>query len=214
MAEFLAIPIVLCGHSFITRLQTSTSYPNNNMQSNFRLSQANIVYVSRGGKNFQELFECDWDTIMKSPPQIIYIELGTNDLDSRTPVATFTNDILTKAEEMIEIGVKLVIFGEILERNPSTRGRPSTRKISLNIFNQKVKEHKQQMKSRLEDSTLQKKARRIHPNIWHWDHHYITASVHPMISSDGVHPTPEGLEKLYKSIRGALLQGIKHIAPH
>ncbi len=162
-------------------------------------SQAGVTisFHARWGKNFPEFYRDDWQKVLDQKPQVLFFELATNDLDSRLPVATLVNEILEQSQKLVFYGVQLVIFGEVLARSPSTNFRPSTRNVSLTVFNQRVCDYNLLLKASLEDSAAPKNT----------EESTNTFGSGSMNTSEN----PECLTKLYKSIRGAIIQSIRHI---
>lgn len=199
----------LNGHSFITRLMPSLPAA---MTANFNINSITLNIVATGGKTFAQYFrQEEWSMVDENACDLLYFELGTNDVDSDIPIEILVSLLIEQAHKLILCGVKLVIFGEVLGRKMSTGRYPSTRHVTLDQFNLRAQLYKSLMKSRLENNKLTKKMRRINNDIWFWEHEHMSKHINNILANDGVHLNEDGNRLLARSIRGALIKGIKHI---
>lgn len=182
----MAFPVhTLCiGHSFIRRaeeyLQT-LSIHNLNLPTQYHT----VSFLSRSGAHIHDILPL-FDT-RASNPEVVVIDVGTNDLASNTPVQALAANLIKVAKTILKSGVKRVILLETLERTPRGRhGAPPQ-------FNVRVRDFNSHLKRWIKD----------HRNIVYWYHKGLATKVAQYVS-DGVHLTKEGNKKYVRSLREAV----------
>ncbi len=174
--------VSLCGHSFLPMLRTFiTQNRELGFQTDLKIRPANISSHGRGGNTFHKYLELDIHNIIHAASEIVYIELGCNDLDSQhSNTAILAQIAMDIAEIFPNNKVNLVFFGEVLLRTKS-------RNISIMDYNRRMKDFNNLMRFFLINPSVP----RSHPNfqhrkyIWFWDHLNLHKSSMPLLTSDG-----------------------------
>ena len=174
----------------------------------FHLAQADVTWVFKGGWTLGKF--CveppGFQSVIYSLPQVVFLQLGGNDLDSPLSAETVANRAISLASDLRSHGVQIVILGEVILRHKS--------RIPLEQYIKKVGDYNDIMRSRLIDNsqTRQSSLRFVNPSIWQWDHLQMRKSFLPLIREDGVHLTDHpGNSRLYWSVRLAFKQAIQHL---
>jgi hypothetical protein len=193
--------IVLMGHSFLTRLG---DYMHNNLGrfNNFGMEhyQAQIYNIAVGGRTAQKCRNLDLGTMTKYLPDIVYLEIGTNDLSPKEAKCEVVSaQIHELCNDILGLGPKLVVVGQIIKR--TQRGIPRRN----NSFNDKVITTNKITKALLGPE--------MSPGTRFWTHRGFWFSDKDLIDGRGVHLTTLGNRKLYRSVRGALLQAVRYVRP-
>ena len=113
----------LCiGHSFIRRADKYLqrhSVHNLNLPTQYH----SVSFLSRSGTHISDILPL-FDTCA-SNPDVVIIDVGTNDLVSDTPVQALAANLFKVAKTILKSGVKRIIILETLDRTPgSQRGAP------------------------------------------------------------------------------------------
>ncbi len=130
-------------------------------------------------------------------PDIIYVQVVSNDLADDVSVRTLIDRHLLQARACIEgLGAKTVIVGSAMHRK-SVRGN-----MSGSDYNERVDSFNRDMKRVLCRDDVPTRGdldiRRFqYPQIWFWAH----SRLHSPCLVDGVHPDTTATKRLYYSIR-------------
>ena len=182
------------GHSFISRLKqhflktdTYPSFPDSGHVVHFTGIPGSHITGPRA-KVLQSLTPASFADI-----DIVYLALGTNDLDSGTPPHKVAQHFVSFANYIVvALGVKMVILDQIIPRaSPQSAALASCTNQHINTL----------------------LATGEYPHIKIWTHqtgfwNNIQAYLDPR---DGVHLNQRGMVKYWKSIRGAILWAIPRV---
>jgi len=118
----------------------------------------------------------------------VYVEIGSNDLCSNSKDVVVSN-IWVLIAYLRTHGAAHVIFGEVLFRTKTRRGRPS-----LEEFRVRVDRVNRKMKEWMGDRH----------GVYFWVHRYLHSA--GRMSGDSVHFTTQTQMQYWRSVRGALIR--------
>lgn len=202
--EYRPASILIMGHSFIRNLE-EFMLKNYGYNHNMGLSYntANVQFHGVGGRTVQKFIHNDLYVVQRLRPDILYLELGTNDLSH--PDSTF-DQVAADIEKLVwqckTAGAKFVIVGQTLFRYEPLNEWFLERYPLDPDFNLKVIWYNNCLKEKLDPSSIPNCLYWRHVGLWH-------PSVPTIKGEDGVHLTDWGNQCLYRSIRGALVHGIR-----
>ena len=87
---------------------------NERMSNTMNIAEAQVSWSHRGGMtwfSFEELPEGK-QAVLASNPDLVYLELGTNGLDSYMPPLDVAQKAVSVVNNLLHCGVKRVIVGE------------------------------------------------------------------------------------------------------
>lgn len=189
MSRALAI-----GHSFIARLASFIDRCDDyRVNGDFNLHNVHVRLIGRGGKKLLDVYKCDISIIAAERPDIVYIELGSNDLcDPSTPTSDLVQEMLNLCMTIHnDYDVHTVILGQVLFRS-AFGADPG--------YNSRVVEYNVLLQARCKDSRLP-----WHNFVVFWKHKGLWNPSLPTLAADGVHLTEAGMAKHYFSISRALV---------
>ena len=195
--------VMILGHSFVRRLEGfMLDHFGYNHNMGFSYNTAEVMFRGIGGRTVDKLESEDLPMIEHFRPDIVYLEMGTNDLanPSNRPevIGSKLDDFANKCHAA---GVGITILGQTIFRYPPNDERYTSkytkfnkRVIDLNTYTSVVL-----------DPTINDQA-------MYWRHIGLWNSKHPIIRiEDGVHLTDVGNYKYFKSVRGAIVHGLRKI---
>ena len=177
----MASPVhtLILGHSFVHRAESFTknnSMPNLKLPSQFH----SVKFLGRGGAHISDiplLFETRGAT-----PDLVILDIGTNDLASLTPTQTLAVNVFKAAKSMLKSGVKRIVILETLYRSPvGKNGAPP-------LFNTRVRQFNSQLKYLIKN----------HTHMEYWYHKGLASRI-TIYLSDGVHLNVELTRKYVRS---------------
>lgn len=203
------VQAMVCGHSFLKHLRRYT-INNASASPDFNLNQCLIRWHFRGGWTWERFLKekKGLDHVKKCNIDMLYMEMGSNELDGFYSPVLIAERAIRTADALLDSGVKLVILGEVLDRDKTTSG------ISVQQYNERARIYNNTLRLHLCDMQQPRNspARRKRHDLWFWDHEQLHQSVMHLRQPDGVHLTDHpGNYRLYRSIRLALMQGAAHI---
>ena len=191
------VSVLFLGHSFVHRLERFCL--ENEEKHNFGLVPEShlLFYKSRGGAKLSDCRK-DFKVIGQVDANLVFLEIGTNDLDSQVmspemlaeQVFQCANDIIVNFPE-----VQMVVVLEVLFRSPVGRfpyNNPNFASQAY-LYNERVMQ--------LITAPNLGKASKV--RFWH---HRGMVDKWATYLSDGVHLNQAGMEKYYTSIRRAILR--------
>lgn len=187
------IAAVIMGHSFINHMarfiQASVD-PTINTDFNLSRSAVNVIRSGRSGCTINKFRKTEFVKLRYYRPDILYLELGTNDLSSGRTAEDIAADMVNLIQDIKRtFNPRHIVLGQVIFRD----GNPD--------FNGKVNEYNALIKELL--SAI--------PYATFWVHKRLWNSTYPLLKADGVHPNQRGLLRLYKSIRGAIWSQVTKI---
>ena len=191
MAEVVPKALIL-GHSFVRRLKRDLdSGFDPRAASDFNLGGTVSVYLHGvGGRTVQTLQENDLHVIRDLAPDIVILEIGTNDLTHTPPeiVGSLIEDFVRLLQG--KFSVRAISFCGVIPRSISVPHALSFLH-NASVLNQYVGVV-------LDDF----------PNVFCWSHAEFNSPYKDLYLRDGVHVNPTGQYFLYRSYRGAILKAL------
>ena len=185
--------ILILGHSFIHRLKSFlTAKYSLAFLTNLQLGDdLDIRWHGIGGRTVAKTIKYDLGVVASFAPNIVILQLGTNDLTSLSAVqaGSAIEDFTRLLFE--SFGVNLIcVYQTIYRRNASS-------------FNSQVNLLTQYLKVVLEPI----------PYVVYWRHRGFWNCKSRFLARDGVHLNPLGQHKLFRSLRGVVLRCLKAVVP-
>ena len=199
MAESgLDVPSVLVlGHSFVRRLEdfcVGTDRPG------MGLTNCRVHFKGFGGTTVERLAQqgimARHSVVRELRPAVVILQCGGNDLCSpHLSAESIATSLLDLADNLVyNFGVKRVMLCELFPR-PSPRYISSIQYMcKLDVVNHRAEE-----------------VAATHSAVSFWRHRRLIHSAEPIFANDGVHLSPIGMPKYYKSVRGAIICAMQNL---
>ena len=186
--------ILLLGHSFVRRLRDDLeAHFDLRAAPNFHLPESgNVSLLGTGGRTVDKVLKYDLSWVKKYKPDIVILEMGTNDLSGHTPevVGSKLDDLVHVLRDQYK--VRVVAVCQVINRNLPQTQAPD------NAFNTKAALLRQYLSVVLAEEQ----------GIFVWEHREFSHPGRLLLSSDGVHCNAQGQYCLYRSYRGAILNAL------
>ncbi len=190
--------VLILGHSFIKRLRKDLE---KNMipgaSPSFHLEGFASIHMNGvGGRTVASLRNENLNFIRQLKPDVLILEMGTNDLIDSPPevVGSAIDDLVTMFLE--DFPVQLIIVCQVIPRGSSYSGP-----ISPSEFARRAKI--------LNDYTTAVLGQ--YPRVICWSHRHFNHPNKDLYDHRGVHLNPLGQYFLYRSLRGAILKGVRKL---
>ena len=192
--------VVVLGHSFMRRLDSFlTRQHGQHFNLGIDYDRAFIQYVYVGGLTADRARADYVHYVLSLAPDVVYIELGTNDLcHPRVGPCEVAERLRSLAMDLVHGGVHLVMVGETIPR--ASRAIPRVTRG----FNDKVMGMNQRLRQLLDPSTTD--------STRFWRHRGLQQP--NVLCPDGVHLNGLGNQRLYRSVRGAILHALSRVRRH
>ena len=190
--------ILIYGHSFVRRLNTFLIHKRGNYHNmGLTYEIGDTHWYGLGGLTIEKALNYHLNIIHVLQPQVIFIELGSNDLchTQETPWSCYLR-MVNLVNFLINIGIPEIYIGQVVPRQGV--GIP----LSVRNYNDKVMQFNQLLNHTYGLGGNNGSAR-------YWRHRGLWCSSCGTISRDGIHLNKRGQERLYRSIRGATLMGLR-----
>ena len=189
------VNITIAGHSFVRRLNEYATYQFGSYHNmKIENSVANVTTIGISGLTIDKLLHQHMHRITTTNPQIVYIEIGSNDLcDPNGDIRQIGLKIKEACKMLLRLGIKKVIIGEIVFR--FGRGIPR----NVPDYNYKVLNLNRFLQVHLDSEA--------EPRLLFWRHKYVWRSA-LRLYIDGVHYNNDGNKRYFRSVRGALIKSI------
>ena len=187
--------VLILGHSFVKRLQRDLSrnfHPR--ASSAFSLvGTADVRLYGIGGRTAQTLRSYDLHVIDQLKPEVVILEVGTNDLSTLGPevVGSQIEDLVVLLKSSYFVSV--VCVSHVVPRGMSTPHPHS--------FLERAKVLQQYLEVVLDPLE----------RVFCWRHREFTRPDKALYLRDGVHLNPQGQYLLYRSYRGAILKALSYL---
>ena len=181
--------VLVLGHSFIRHLHDFIERNPRDLDLAFKLKEpAAIFWHGVGGRTVAKTIRHDLHVVQSVRPDIVIVQLGTNDLSSRPPllVGSDLEDFVRLLHD--SCGVQFVCVCQTIRRRSAKRS-----------FNKNVDILTRYLRVVLEPI----------PYAFYWGHRGFWKARYNFLASDGVHLNSRGQYKLYRSLRGAILQSLR-----
>ncbi len=181
--------ILILGHSFVRRLKDDFAARFDPCAApNFHIPETG--HVSLYGTYKLDKYDLSW--VLKYKPDIVILELGTNDLSTLRPEV-----VGSKIDDLAQVlrgqyKVRIVGVCQVINHNIPQAREPDC------DFKAKATVSRQYLSVILADQ----------PGIFLWDHKEFYRSDHSLLSLEGVHCNAQGQYCLYRSYRGAILKDL------
>ena len=188
---------LVLGHSFVRRLKDFAAQNHSNGPYDLNLGLSNvcsIVFLGIGGRTVDKLIRNDLDKIRSAAPNIVVLELGSNDLcDKDSDPETIALSIVALAELLItELSLRIIAVCEVTARQNEPFAGYNVKAALLN--------------SHLRESL------RVIPAAKCWQHRgLINPTNNAVYAPDGIHLNYLGNKALYQSYRGAILWALSQV---
>ena len=181
--------VLIIGHSFVHRLQAFVQKRRHTECLSSLNSNAEVIFHGIESRTISKFREYDPDVVKEIAPDIIILELGSNDL-VKLPPQTVSSELESLVQDLHNtFSIKFVVVSQVLRRYT---------KDSVD-FNCKVGKLHQCLKVVLE--------RR--PYCYYWRHSGFWNCNPNLYLSDGVHLNSLGNYKFMRRIGGAILKALK-----
>ena len=181
--------VLIIGHFFVHRLKAFAQERRHTECVSSLNSNAEVVFHGIGGKTISKFRGYDLDVVKETSPDIIILELGSNDL-VKLPLQTVGSELESLVQDLHNtFSIKFVVVSQVLRRYT---------KDSVD-FNCKMGKLHQYLKVVLEGL----------PYCYYWRHRGFWNCNLNLYLSDGVHLNSLGNYKFMRSIRSAILKALK-----
>ena len=185
---------LIIGHSFVRRLRSDLErYFDARADIHFGLDQSMDVFLyGVGGLTVSQLRGRCSRQVRDVSPDIVLLEIGTNDLGNIPPeiVGSNIHDLVEFAHSTL--GVPMVGVSLVIPRRLRESGLPDS------AFNSLAEKLNRYLSVVLDDM----------PFVFVWRHKELESLHRAVLLPDGVHLNPHGQYLLYRSYRGALLKAL------
>jgi len=184
--------VLVMGHSFVKRLNRDINTsclpragPDFNLQGT-----ASVRLYGVGGRTVAKLRAFDLHVIRSFSPDVVILELGTNDLASLRPevVGSAIEDLVRFILD--SFSVRVVGVCQVIPRGISH--------LQATFFAQRARILNQYLEVVLDPL----------PDVFCWRHRAFSHPSKDVYLPDGVHLNPAGQYQLYRSYRGAILRAV------
>ncbi|XP_053389057.1 uncharacterized protein LOC128552080 [Mercenaria mercenaria] len=196
------LKIQLFGHSFVKRLKDFV-INQEDFPSNLKLRANPLVQYSGFGAGHVHTLKQNLDVVRDFKPDLVILIIGTNDLSSidKSP-NTVSAAIMDLVDTLLFIEqVRSVIVFPILFRKLNSQHNRHT--VDIPWFNDRVYETNALLESKIKDCPYQRVRYWVPKGFWS------DKALAEVISSDGVHLSYRGQQKLYNNIRAAVVAELK-----
>ena len=188
--------ILVLGHSFVRRLREDLDARFDQRASpNFHLPESGYVHLQgTGGRTVDKIMQHDLPFVQHFKPDIVILEVGTNDLSSCAPevVGSKVDDLARLFRD--KYNVRVVGVCHVINRNVPYSRSPAPDQG----FNAKAARLRQYLSVVLAEE----------PGIFLWEHREFLYSNRVLLAKVGVHCNYKGQYCLYRSYRGAILRAL------
>lgn len=186
--------ILILGHSFVRRLRDDLAAQfDTRAAPNFHIPESgHVSLLGTGGRTVDKVLKYDLSLVQQYKPDILILELGTNDLALHAPevVGSKIDDLVHLLRDKYR--VRVVVVCQVINRNLPHTHLPDSE------FNVKAALLRQYLSVVLAEEQ----------GICVWEHREFFRPDRVLLSPDGVHCNAKGQYCLYRSYRGAILKAL------
>ncbi len=190
--------VCLIGHSILDDLRLLLSSKDVDLHDDLNLLTVSPVWNTVRGLTFPAFVDTCLEFLDSNRPDIVFLQFAGNDLDSTSSVTDITERYLCISYSLWQhCSTKIVIICEAL---PCSK----TRHCTVADYAQRCQHFNSSLKSALILPDAPKgrlSSTFVDPQVWFWSHEKLQGGCQ---LKDGVHLTPQGLRRLYFSVRMVL----------
>lgn len=186
--------ILILGHSFVRRLRDDLFYKFDSRASlDFGLRGiATVHFHGVGGRTVSKLTTFDLGVVQQLKPNIVILEVGTNDLTTLRPEV-----VGSKLEELVvtlkhQYSVAIVVVCHVIPRGLSAAPHRQSFWEKAQLFNQYIQVVLEHISG-----------------VFSWRHQAFSNPAKHFYLGDGVHLNTKGQYILYRSYRGAIFKALR-----
>ena len=180
--------VLILGNSFIRRLHDFIEGDSRHLDLRFHLTASALIsWHGVGGRTIAKTVKFDLHILHSFRPDIVIVQLGTNDVTSCSllQVGSAIEDFVHLLCDLY--GVKGVCVCQTIHRRSGV------------VFNQRVDILTRYLRVFLE----------LIPYATYWGHRGFWRARNSFFSADGIHLNSRRQYKLYRSLRGAVLESLR-----
>ena len=167
---------------------------NSSLNEHFDLENSCLVKLrGSSGRTVDRLIRYDLRAIRATKPDILVLEIGSNDLCDPSADPETLGDTITAFVDVLhhEIQHKFIVICQVIPR----------RNLPFLNYNRRVKKLNKCQQDTLADSLVVK----------FWRHRGLNNPTRDIYVRDGIHLNKQGNKALYRSCQGAMLYALKQI---
>lgn len=200
----MAVKTLILGHSFVSRFKAFLREHQGQFSYSLNLSpqQCMVQYAGYPGGMVPGIRSGKLETVSDFEPQLIVLDLGTNDLcnPANTPDSVAQSLYILSKHLIHTMGVKTIVVMQILHHcRPS---RPVRYPVNVEWFNDRVDQT-----NRLLHVLFSKEGLVFWKHKGLWEENALRQAILP----DGVHLSAGGYRKYFKNIRAAVVSAKKSL---
>ncbi len=196
------LPVCLIGHSILNDLRLLLSSKDVDLHDDFNLLTVSPVWKTVRGLTFPAFVDTCLEFLDSNRLDIVFLQFAGNDQDSTSSVTDITERYLRISYSLLlHCSTKIVIC----EALPHSK----TRHCTVADYAQRRHHFNSSLKSALVLPDAPKgrlSSTFVDPQVWFWLHEKLQGGSQ---LKDGVHLTPQGLRRLYFSVRMVLREATK-----
>ena len=183
-------PVLILGHSFVRRLRefVRCRAHGHTFYVDFNLTQqCDVSILGIGGRTVDKIMRHDLHQIRRMAPEIVILELGSNDLCDESCDAESVSLAIEALVELLhkDMNVRFTMVCEVIPRE----------KPPYTSYNEKVYQLNSYLHKALNNASFAKT----------WRHRGLSNPAVNIYMPDGIHLNEAGNKALYRSYRGAIL---------
>ena len=110
--------VLIIGHSFVHRLKAFVQKKRHMQAFSSLRGMADIYFHGVGGRTIAKFRKFDFNVVRQLVPDVIILELGSNDLVELSPQTAVGSELESLVRELHEIdSVQFVVVGQVLRRH-------------------------------------------------------------------------------------------------
>ena len=198
--ECRPVKVLYYGHSFVQHMQdymAALPYYMGNFGLDF--NEASVYYKSLSGASVDRLRKKhNINFINRMQPEILVLEVGTNDLSEPEKTARYVHDkVLDLVRDILDCRVRMVIVSQVVMRGEKGLiGKDPDYEEKMYAYNHMM------------EGSL-----RLLPRTTFWHHRNMWRRIEDLVVDDGTHLNEQGNKRVYRSFKGALKSNIAAIRP-
>ena len=198
--ECSPVKVLYYGHSFVQHLQDyMASLPYYMSNLGLPYNEGSVYYKSLSGATVDRLRKKhNLDLVNRMQPEIVILEVGTNDLSLIEKTPLFVHDqVMELIRELLDCRVRKVILSQVVMRGKKGLvGRDQDYEEKIHAYNHMI------------EGSL-----RHLPRTAFWHHRNMWGDIEALVGDDGTHLNDQGNKRFYRSMKGAVKSTVAEIRP-